>query len=101
MKKQRVGVKIKYAGSCMDVAKNGLCKFNELEHTCGHTPQEILFAPSEKPDIEELFGLRVLEDSRLDPGFVRITTVPLSVAEELAIDSAFFGQQVSLAASRL
>lgn len=65
----------------------------------GLKPEEVFFAPGEAPNGQaQIMGLNVDTDDRVDPGFIRVTTCPMT---ELEREKAGFAYEVDVAAAEL
>ena len=81
-------------GSPLSLAVNkALGMFFEIHE--GFKPCEVHFPPATCPIQETLNGLMVYADERLREGVIRVTTHPMTFADELEIDMQAFGKQVS------
>ena len=78
--------------------------FNAAPHCghAGHAPAEARFNPAELPPAREIEGLSILPDSRVRPGYIRVTTIDFLPAgfdaAELDRERRAFAAQVTEAA---
>lgn len=68
------------------------------QHTDGLTPEEIHFPPAETPILDYIKNLKVHADERIHPGFIRVTTRPMT---ELEREMARFANRVNRETGRL
>ena len=84
-------------GSSLSLAVNkALGMFSDIHK--GLQPSEVHFPPRSCPIQETLNGLSVHADERLRPGVIRVTTHPMTFADELEVEMQAFAQQVGQAA---
>jgi hypothetical protein len=69
-------------------------EFGKLEHLQSHSPAELRLHPAQAPQADRIEGLIVVADERVPLNHLRVCTVTLSVAEELAYERRWFAGEV-------